>query len=135
MRSTITRILFFGLTFVLIACAKKDDTNFNTDEAQRIEWIKDYAYCRCLTYSFGDSLSQEINAKDHSISTLIDIADLWSISEQLDISAQEYVNSIPDTQILDYEGQKPYMLRCLEYRRSQELSDLVNQLVKDNSRQ
>jgi hypothetical protein len=108
----------------LTACEAVNSTS--SSDLQRIEWMKDYSFCKCLTYSFGDSLSNEIQKIDHSISTLTDIADIWGNFPELDSLAKSYSGSLPESQLLDYQGMKPYMFRCLEYRRSESLDSLID---------
>jgi hypothetical protein len=102
--------------------------------SNRVVWLKDYAFCRCLDYSFGDSIEANINKIDHSKSTLIDISEGWGVHNQIDSSARAYVASIPEPQILDYKSQKPYIASCLEFWRSEQLDLFIKDLLSQEKK-
>ncbi len=119
----------FLILYLLVSAIGCKTVKNNSVDSQKIVWMKDYSFCKCLTYSYNDSISNKIQEVDHSISTLTDIANIWGNYPELDSMAKNYANSIPETQILDYNDMKPYMFRCLEYRRSESLDSLVKNLL------
>lgn len=116
----INRVLLLGLSFFLFGCVEN-----NEQEELRTIWLKDYAFCKCQLYGFGEELKSEIFDKDVSLSILADISDAWYLEEKMDSLVAAFVNTIPKPQILDYQGKKPITFKCLEFRRSKELDDFI----------
>jgi hypothetical protein len=96
---------------------------------QRIEWLKEYAFCECLFSAFRDSIEKDVHSIDHSQSTLIDISDGWAFHTKLDSAARSYVASIPNSQVIDYSGKRPIIQSCLKFKDSKELDRLIKNLL------
>ena len=124
-------ILFISV-IISFSCSTSDKTKKENFDTKRLTWIKDYSFCQYLMYSLGDSIKSQTLMKDHSLSTLVDIANIWTMTEDLNNIAMQYVDSIPNAQISDFQNQKPYLLRCLEFRRSIELEKEIINLLKEN---
>lgn len=113
---------FLGIGLILISSCTNSDSVQNEE---RIDWLKDYAFCKCQLYGFGEELRGEIFEKDISLSVLVDIADAWSLEEKMDSLVAEYVTKIPRSEILDHQGKKPITFKCLEFLRSNELDEFI----------
>lgn len=87
--------------------------------------LKDYALCSCLKLAANsDSLKNDI-----SFSILNELSDYNAEAlNKIDSLSKIVVAEIQPSQIVDYEGKKPYLLSCIEYYRSKRLDSLIKVL-------
>ena len=91
------------LSFLLSSCNSLEKTKISNPTDQRIEWLKDYSFCKCLDTSLGSRLNEDIKEKDHSylLSRLIGYQDLIlkidtikSISSKINIYLRPVTESV-----------------------------------------
>ncbi|MHC2991198.1 hypothetical protein OB13_06215 [Pontibacter sp. HJ8] len=58
----------FLLFFIFLASCTplKQSEEITPQELERQQWMKDYAFCKCLANSLGEEIAKEINAVDAS---------------------------------------------------------------------
>ena len=128
--------VFVAVLLTLCSCSSNQPAKVYSESEKkelRIQWTKDYIFCMCLKYSYGDSIYNQISKIDMSAPMLMDIANIYGNFRLLDKAAKEFVDSIPKTQIEDYGEKKPYISRCLDYRESQALDDYIRSMYSEGN--
>jgi hypothetical protein len=108
----------------MASCSKKQEYSVDpplVPKEDRINWIKDYAFVRCVSVQYGQDLSSEFFRNDYSASALVDISNMWGKVDEVDSLAQVFVSSYQVSPIQDYEGMRPIMMSCLAFWRSNQL--------------
>lgn len=121
--------VFLLLSIFLLSCSSsKHRAEIPSQESERHQWMKDFAFCKCLEYSLGEEIAKEINEVDASKGVLFDIANLGGSVSQLDSITQAFIARQPTGQTADHGGKKPHIFNCLQFQYSQELDAFVNSL-------
>jgi hypothetical protein len=125
------RIIYLAIILLVFAsCTSTNNKQSNNlIEPERLQLMKDYAFCKCLEFSLGTEISQQINNIDASKSVLYDIANLWGNAHiPLDSIAQIKSQAQPQGQIADHDSKKTIILDCLQFHRSEDLDAFVKTL-------
>ncbi len=120
-------ILLIATSFV--ACHKKEAQQSVATQRDSVlneqrDLLKEYALCKCLYYANN---KDSVVANDISISIYREISDYGdkSVYDLTDSASKKAANAILPTQIADYDGKKPILMRCLEFYKSKSLDSLV----------
>jgi len=117
---------------IVISCSQKQEYSGDpprVPKEDRINWIKDYAFVRCVSVQYGQDLNSELFSKDYSSGALVDISNMWGHVGELDSLAQEFVSDYPVSPIQDYEGMRPIMMSCLAFWRSNQLNQYIEGIL------
>jgi len=82
---------------------------------------RQYFLTRCIYFAFGE---EKVFSKDVSISVYYAWGNEFGLtnhSRKLDSLAKKTLSTITPTQVDDYEGAKPILMKCIEYYESKEL--------------
>jgi len=94
------------------------------------EIYRQYFLARCIYFAFGE---EKVFSKDISLSVYYATGDEFgdtNHSYKLDSLAKKVLSSITPTQVADYEGRKPILMRCIEYYESKELKREIVRILK-----
>lgn len=114
--------------FFISCTSTKNSQDSSHLEPSKQQLRKDFAFCKCLDYAFGEKITSEIKEVDFTKGMLFDIADLGGVYDQLDSIALDASNKITVSRISDYGDGKPIVFDCLQFYRSKELDAFVKSL-------
>lgn len=132
MRTTLP--LTFLIFLIMISCSKKQEYSGDpllVPKEDRINWIKDYAFVRCVSVQYGQDLNSELFSKDYSSSALVDISNMYGKVDEVDSLAQEFISNYPVSPIKDYEEMRPIMMSCLAFWRSNQLDQYIEGILEN----
>ncbi len=101
---------------------------------ERLQYIKDYAFCRCLDYSIGETAKRELKKVDASIGVLFDIGFVGPVSDRVDSLALAYTKRTVEGTSADLGGKDAYIAGCLGFIRSEELDTFIKKGLTDYSK-
>jgi hypothetical protein len=114
-------LLFFGCN---ISSEKKTQKPIDTTLQNKHKWIKEYALCSCIKFSYP---ADTVIANDISFGIYRDISDYGnnSIYRTIDSVSKKIAFGIKPSQISDYNKKKPSLQGCIEYYKSKKLDSIV----------
>jgi hypothetical protein len=117
---------------LLLSCNKNtkvkipDNTGDSTSQNKR-KWLKEYALCSCIKYSFKDDTAIK---NDLSFTVYKEITDYGNLAvyRTMDSISKIAAFDIKPSQIADYNGKKALLLGCIEYYQSKKLDSIIRKL-------
>ncbi len=91
------------------------------------KWLKEYALCSCIKYSFKDDTAIK---NDLSFTVYKEITDYGNlpIYRTIDSISRIAAFEIKPSQIADYNGKKALLLGCIEYYQGKKLDSTIRKL-------
>ncbi len=127
--------LLFGILFVL-SCKTVHNDKMAANPVERKdlvnkEYAKEYFFIKCLKHGYNNQLYDSIvYHKDVSESVLIDIGNLWNVSDKLDSLAKNEINQIfSSKEVRYYSNDKFVFLDCLNLYKSKKLDTIIENLI------
>ncbi|SMC73693.1 hypothetical protein SAMN04488101_102587 [Pedobacter nyackensis] len=122
--------LFLSLLSINLGSCTNQQTSNSTDKPpgtsveSRRQWLKDYAFCSCLSYA---NTADSTYSNDISMGIYRDISAYnQDAYDAVDNLSKITASKISPSVIADYEEKKPILKSCLEYYQSKTLDSLVN---------
>ncbi|MDB5008299.1 MAG: hypothetical protein JWP45_2692 [Mucilaginibacter sp.] len=117
------------IAFSLISCKRSADTKKSyslpdSTNFKKHKWLKEYALCSCIKFSFKDD---EAIKSDLSFTVYKGITDYGSplVYRTIDSASKKAAFSIQPSQIADFNGKKAMLSGCINYYESLKLDSLV----------
>lgn len=110
--------LLINSFFFLTCCS-------SSKKLQNRDWLKEYAFCKCLEYATKDSFL----SNDLSVSVYKEIANYDpSVYQIIDSLSRKKALEILPSQIADYDGKKAILVSCFNFYKSKTLDSVVKKM-------